>query len=133
MTHRGTQSAEIKDCIDACRECSDTCLETVNHCLGEGAEHSERNHIVLLQTCAEICDTAARTMLLGSEHYAEICSTCAVICDACAEDCEVFKDDQDMKACAEICRRCADSCRAMAGQGRQKDYRKSSTTQPASI
>lgn len=129
MTHRGSQSAEMKECIDLCRKCADTCLETVNHCLGEAGEHAEQKHIVLLQVCADVCETAARTMLLGSEHHAEICSTCAVICDACAEDCEAFKDDEDMKACAEICRRCADSCRVMAGSsgGRQKTFRESRT------
>jgi len=135
MTHPGTQSASKKECIDLCRECADTCLETVNHCLSEAGEHAEQKHIVLLQTCADICETSARAMLLDSEKYQELCSTCAVICDACADDCEAFKDDSFMKECADICRRCAESCRVMAGSSHNptKNYRKTQPTQSASM
>lgn len=78
-----------------------------------GGKHATPDHIQMLIACAEICDTSARFMLLGSQHHTRTCEVCAEVCEACAEDCERFEDDL-MKRCADACRRCAASCREMA-------------------
>jgi len=130
MPHKETHTNEMKECIDLCRECSTTCLETINHCLELGSDHVERKHIVLLQVCADICETSARAMALGSAHHREICTACAVICDACAEDCASFQDDSDMRECVDVCRRCADSCREMANQAQSRDQKERRTPSP---
>ena len=105
---------ELQECIDRCQSCQEACLETITHCLRQGGKHAEAEHIAMLMACAEICDTAARFMLLGSQHHARVCEVCAEICTACARDCERFGDDDTMQRCAEACRRCAESCRQMA-------------------
>lgn len=113
MPHEMTE--DMRECIDRCQGCQEVCLETISHCLELGGEHAEPGHIRLLMSCAEICDTSARFMLMGSEHHALTCGVCAEICDACATDCERFDDDELMEQCADECRRCAETCRAMAG------------------
>jgi len=112
MAHQN--DPRLQECIDRCRSCQEICLETVNHCLAMGGRHAEADHIRMLLACAEICDTSARFMLLGSKHHTLTCEVCAEVCEACAKDCERFSDDETMQQCAEICRRCAESCRQMA-------------------
>lgn len=106
---------QVHECVDRCQSCQAICLETVNHCLEIGGKHAEAEHIRMLLACAEICDTNARFMLLGSKQHARTCEVCAEVCKACAKDCERFGDDDLMRQCAEVCRRCAESCRQMAG------------------
>lgn len=102
------------ECIDRCQSCQGICLETVNHCLELGGKHAGAEHIKLLTACAEICDTSARFMLLGSEFHLQTCGVCAEVCDACATDCDEMAGGDDlMQQCAESCRRCAESCRQM--------------------
>jgi len=103
-----------QECIDRCHTCEEVCLETVTHCLHKGGKHAEAKHISTLLACAEICDTSARLMLLGSEFSGRACEVCAEICEACAVSCERLADDEAMQACADECRRCAESCRQMA-------------------
>lgn len=112
MAHHIT--AEVQECIDRCQTCHSVCLETVNHSLEIGGPHAQADHIRMLLACAEICDTSARFMLLGSRHHSRTCDVCAEVCEACAKDCERFGDDDLMRQCADICRRCAESCRQMA-------------------
>jgi hypothetical protein len=95
------------------------CLETINHCLRLGDAHAEASHISLLLACAEICNTSARFMLLGSTYHTRTCEVCAELCEACAADCDRFGEDEAMQRCAELCRRCAESCRQMAQVGAQ--------------
>jgi hypothetical protein len=109
-------SAQMHECIDRCQSCQAICLESIDHCLQLGGKHAEADHIRMLMTCAEICDTSARFMLLGSHHHTRTCQVCAEVCDACATDCERF-DDETMQRCADTCRRCAESCRQMAATG----------------
>ena len=104
----------MQECIDRCQSCQEACLETVTHCLQIGGEHASPDHIGMLLSCAEICDTSARFMLLGSPHHARVCEVCAEICEACAQECQQMGDDDAMQRCAEACRRCAESCRQMA-------------------
>ena len=104
----------MQECIDRCQSCQAICLESVSHCLALGGDHAAPDHIRILMTCADICDTSARFMLLGSPHHDRTCDVCAEVCEACATDCDRFDDDL-MKQCADVCRRCAASCREMAG------------------
>jgi hypothetical protein len=108
-------SDAMQECIDRCQSCQAICLESVGHCLELGGKQADAAHIRMLIACAEICDTSARFMLLGSEHHARTCEVCADVCEACAKDCEQFGDDEMMQRCADMCRRCAESCREMAG------------------
>lgn len=132
MTH--SISTEMKRCIENCTDCSNVCFETINHCLGLGGDHTDQNHIQILQVCAEICHTAAKTMLLGSDFHSRVCGLCAEICERCAQSCESISDsDETMDTCAKICRRCAVSCQEMVGTvGGRKDDRRTQSTQPPS-
>ena len=112
MPHRMNEG--MQECIDRCQSCQEVCLESIANCLELGAEHASSKHIRMLMACAEICDTSARFMLLGSQHHQRTCEVCAEVCEACATNCEQFDDDM-MRRCAELCRRCAESCRQMAG------------------
>ncbi|MGH8729562.1 MAG: four-helix bundle copper-binding protein [Burkholderiales bacterium] len=106
---------DMQRCIEICNECSDICLNTLTqHCLNMGGKHVEAEHVCAMLDCVDICETAARFMLRGSDVHADICAACAKVCERCAESCERF-DDTPMRACADICRRCADSCLDMAG------------------
>lgn len=113
MKHTDTN---MQKCIDTCLDCYKACLETVTHCLTKGGKHATPQHIKSLLACAEICNTSAQFMLLGSEQHTEICEVCAETCDRCAESCERMGDDPQMKECAEACRQCAESCRKMSGR-----------------
>lgn len=113
--HTGGHGQMMDECIQTCIECYRTCLETANYCLEKGGRHAEASHIRMLLACADICQTSANFMLLGSELHARTCAVCAEVCQRCAESCEQFGDDEQMRRCAEICRRCAQSCRQMAG------------------
>lgn len=103
---------EMTECVEDCLRCHAVCLSTaMQHCLEAGGRHVEREHFSLMIACSEICATAARFMLIGTELHRAICRECAAICERCAEDCEKLGDMPD---CVEACRSCAESCRAMA-------------------
>jgi hypothetical protein len=105
---------EMQQCINECLTCHSICLQTVTYCLEMGGKHAEARHIQLLLACAEICQTSANFMLLGSELHTRTCGVCAEVCAQCATSCEQLGNDAQMQACAEACRRCAESCRRMA-------------------
>lgn len=105
----------LQECIGHCSGCHNLCVNTISHCLDLGGKHAAREHIQLLQDCADICATAANFMLRGSAYHRQICGVCAEICQRCAEDCEQLgPTDEVMQHCALLCRRCADACREMA-------------------
>ncbi|MCH2546446.1 MAG: four-helix bundle copper-binding protein [Alphaproteobacteria bacterium] len=104
---------------DICHECHDVCLDTlVNHCLEEGGNHVEQQHVKLLMDCIQLCQTSADFMHRNSAHAAAVAQACAEVCDACADSCDDF-DSREMKRCAEICRKCADHCREVGGESRR--------------
>jgi hypothetical protein len=108
-------SAEMQQCIQNCLECHSSCLATIPHCLKMGGKHAAPEHITLLYTCAEICQTSANFMLVNSPMHGRTCAVCAELCERCGQECESMANgDQHMLACAQICRRCAESCRQMA-------------------
>lgn len=113
MSH---QVAEMRKCIDDCVECYRICAETTSHCLQLGGKHADAVHIRLLLGCADVCNTSATSMLLGSESSAQICAVCAEVCENCAQSCAQLAGDDDLvKRCADVCRRCVSSCRDMSG------------------
>ena len=67
-----------------------------------------------LLACAEICQTSANLMLLGSALHGYTCAACAAICEQCAELCRQKAAKAQMKTCSEACHRCAESCYYMA-------------------
>jgi hypothetical protein len=81
------------------------------HCLELGGEHVRKEHLTLMMACAEMCQTAAHFLLIGSPHHRHACGDCARLCEECAEDCERLGD---MDECVDACWRCAESCRQMA-------------------
>jgi hypothetical protein len=113
MAHHGTQTSEsMQRCIDECLRCHSVCLrEAMNHCLEAGGKHVEPNHFRLMIACAEICQTSANFMLIGTDLHRRTCAVCAEVCEACARSCEQVGE---MDECVQACRRCAESCREMA-------------------
>ncbi|MBF0297818.1 MAG: four-helix bundle copper-binding protein [Oligoflexia bacterium] len=104
---------DLKKCIDDCILCNNKCKSTLIYCTGKGGQHIERNHILGLIECAEICSASSIFMLTNNQKWKELCSICEDICMKCALSCEEFKDDQEMQKCAEACRKCSTSCKEM--------------------
>lgn len=118
MPHLSMLNDQMRKCIELCTECSLSCTETITHCLEKGGHHAEREHITLLQLCADTCQLSARAMCFASPLHEHICDACAQVCEACAEDCEALADaDEMMLRCAETCRACASSCKEMGSGG----------------
>lgn len=117
MNHHTAEhrSTEINQCITTCFDCASICVETINHCLTMGGEHATAAHILLMQTCSEICTVNANAMLRGTQAHMATCRACAEVCRQCAESCErLAGNDETLARCAAACRRCADSCNSMA-------------------
>ena len=105
-------SPEMQSCIDECLRCHTTCLSTaMNHCLEEGGQHVEPKHFRLMIACAEICQTSANFMLIGTDLHKRTCADCAEMCEECARRSEHQIGKHE---CVDACRRCAESCRKMA-------------------
>src|SRR5258706_16463016 len=82
-------SENVKACIDACQKCHAECLETVTHkCLETGGKYLDPEHVRLMLSCVEVCQTAANLMLSRSSAQAGLCALCADICEKCARSCE---------------------------------------------
>lgn len=102
----------MQDCIDECLRCHRVCLGTaMNHCLPLGGRHVEANHFRLMLTCAEMCRTNAKLMLIGTQLHHRTSALCAELCEDCARSCE---EVGDMADCVAQCLRCAGTCRRMA-------------------
>ncbi len=113
--YQPTLITEMETCIQHCLDCHSACLAMVPYSLRMGRELTTPNHIKMLLTCAELCQTAANLMLMDSPLQNYICAVCAAACKRCAEECErVAHGDEQMLACAETCRECAASCRCAA-------------------
>lgn len=105
-------SSEMRACVEECLRCHATCLGmAMNHCLERDDKHVEPDHMRLMLACAEICQTAANFMLIGTPHHKHTCRECAEICEECARSCEQIGGMED---CVQACRCCAESCRKMA-------------------
>src|SRR3546814_14429144 len=79
-THMHQISPEIQSCIDECLRCHSVCLSmAMNHCLEAGGQHVEPNHFRLMAACAEICQTSANFMLIGTDLHKSTCAVCAKV------------------------------------------------------
>ena len=81
-------SDEMRRCIDNCLSCHAVCEATLSYCLAHDGAHADRNGVLLLLDCAEICRTSAGFLLRGSGLHAETCRACARVCGACADWCD---------------------------------------------
>ena len=100
----------MEECIAQCLESFRFCSELIPHCLSMGGAHADPHHITLLTTCALMCETSAKMMMLESDWHTETCRMCAEICRKCADDCEDIADgDRMMLQCARVCRASAKS------------------------
>lgn len=106
-------SQDMQNCITMCWDCRTECEKTLfSHCIEEGGDHTEPDHVRIMMDCIQICQASADSMTRNSPVHMAICAACAEICEACAASCEKISGEH-MKKCAETCRRCAQSCRAM--------------------
>jgi len=105
-------SPEMRACVEQCLRYHSACLgAAMSHCPEQGGEHVEPERFRLMIACAEICQTSANFMLIGTSHYKHMCRECAEICIECAKSCEQIGG---MEECVDACRQCAESCRRMA-------------------
>jgi hypothetical protein len=104
----------IAAATENCWEARSTCQKTlVDHCLGMGGAHVEKEHVKLMLDCIQACQTSADFMSRGSAIHPQMCAACAAVCEACAASCAAI-GTPEMKACADACRKCAASCKAMS-------------------
>lgn len=112
---RAPIGSAMEECIQNCLLCYEHCTRLIPHCLSMGGEHASAEHIGLVATCGQICQTSAMFMMYGSDYHRDTCRLCAKLCAACARDCErIAAGDQVMLDCAHQCRACAESCERMA-------------------
>lgn len=104
---------DIQESILRCLECQSTCLKVVDHYFGLKNEEPEYPELRLLLNCSEICVTAARFMLRGSDFCHRLCQLCAEVCRSCAQKCRNTTDNAEMAACELACQRCAECCERM--------------------
>lgn len=103
----------VEACLLACNDAASACRQHVRHCLEQGGEHAESDHIAMMLTCAAVCSVASELIALDSEWYPTQCDLCAQVCAECAEACEGM---EDMEGCAAACERCAQACRTMLSE-----------------
>jgi hypothetical protein len=112
-TTRHHTHSKMDICIQNCLDCFKICEQTLAECFGKQGKHSQASHLILLKSCAEICHTSAKFMMMQSKFHTSTCGVCAEVCQACAESCEAI-GDEGQKKCAEACRKCAESCSEMS-------------------
>ncbi|WP_417746508.1 four-helix bundle copper-binding protein [Rosistilla oblonga] len=105
-------TASKQECIKNCQECQTTCADQLtSHCLVEGGEHVQQEHVQRMLDCIAACKACIDFMSRKSEYHALYCKACAEVCKACADSCEQVGD---MDQCVACCRKCEQSCSAMA-------------------
>ena len=110
-----TTGSHMDECIEHCLLGYRTCTQLMSHCLSMGGEQASEDHVSILATCAQMCQTSATFMMYNSDYHRETCRLCAKLCTTCAEDCERIADgDEEMLNCASVCRACAEHCERMS-------------------
>jgi hypothetical protein len=108
------QSPHAKlDCIQSCTACESLCAETVEYCRKEARLRTDVELITVLQACADICGTSARTLTGGSSVHVHICRACAAVCERAAKLCGDHPGDDLLRACASACTLAARCCSEM--------------------
>ena len=98
------------------RDASGVCAPCATHCAHRLAD-GKKEHLSCLmhcRDCATCCAACCQVCARGGPLSAVMADCCAKCCDHCAKACEVFPDDQHMKACDEECRKCEKACKAIA-------------------
>lgn len=106
---------QIRECIPKCLDCRSICMKAVDHYARLKSANTRCPDIRSLLNCSEICATAARFMLRGSEFGEQLCLLCAEVCKSCAEQFNPVGCDAEIEACAAACRECAECCERIAG------------------
>lgn len=106
---------DMDECIQNCLRCFKECEEALANSFNKGNEKSSE-HFILLKSCADICQTSAKFMIMKSKFHTETCGICAKICNECADVCESM-GDESISDCIAACRECAESCGQMAKMG----------------
>jgi len=107
---------EIQECILKCLDCQRICLKVVDR--RRRSKHATllgRPDVRSLLNCSEICATAARFMLRGSEFDQRLCLLCADVCKSWAGQWTGVVDDGEIQECVAACLRCAECCDRVAG------------------
>lgn len=102
----------MKECIDNCLNCFQLCEEAFVKALKDEFK-TDSQQLLVLKSCAEICQTSARFMIMESPFHHLTCGVCSEICHKCADVCEEL-GTSTLSQCADACRRCADSCGEMS-------------------
>lgn len=103
---------DMNECIQNCLNSYKVCEETLAKSFKENF-HKDPAYLVLLKSCAEICHTTAKFMMMQSKFHMELCGICAKVCTECADVCESM-EKVSMKECIAACRKCAESCIEMS-------------------
>jgi hypothetical protein len=103
---------KMEQCILNCINCFKVCEETFARSIGE-TSHKKSSHLILLKSCADICQTSAKFMMMKSNFHVDTCGVCAKVCRECADSCDSL-GDESMRECIDACRKCAESCGEMS-------------------
>lgn len=101
--------SKMEICIQDCLDCFKICEQALSECFSKGGKHVASSHLILLKSCAEICHTSAKFMMMQSKYLTRTCDLTSEVCWDCAQSCEAI-GDESMKKVAAICRKCAQSC-----------------------
>ncbi|UQA91600.1 four-helix bundle copper-binding protein [Streptomyces halobius] len=113
MTQMAEMSQQMRQCIDMCHEAHTMCGQTMQHALAKGGPMVERQTMMALMDCADMCSMCADMCMRQSRMASEMSKMCAEACRAAADTCSRF-DDPQMRTCAEMTRKCADMCEQVA-------------------
>lgn len=97
---------EIQQCIQNCLACHETCAQMAAADRQAGGDHASKEHIHMLQDCAELCLTTAHFLQHGSALAGYVCLASAQVTTICANECE----ETGHTDCANACRNVAWSC-----------------------
>jgi hypothetical protein len=105
-------STKMDQCIQNCLNCFRVCEQTLAEAL-YGNSQNFSQALILIKSCAEICHTSAKFMMMNSAFHVDTCAVCAKVCIECADTCESL-GDENLRECIEACRKCAQSCSEMS-------------------
>jgi hypothetical protein len=86
------------------RTAMDTIGECFQHCLRQGGEHVEQEHLRRMLDAWDLLNATATLVSRDSPYAENIEEVCAEAVKDCEESCEDFPEDQMMLACADVCR-----------------------------
>lgn len=109
---KGHVPTRMDQCIEDCLNCYTVCEQALAQALS-GNSQTFSQALILIKSCAEICHTSAKFMMMNSAFHVDTCEICAKVCIECADTCESL-GDEGLRECIEACRVCAQSCEEMS-------------------